>query len=128
MVPIDRLLNMTCTLRSDADGSESSSSWGHGVANPQTYATGVKCNLQPDTGGEIQRQFVEAAQRETYRLYLEWRADLLAIGAERSYDVVSIVDEVGNTVHAGPLDILAVRDPTGRRSHLEIMCVAKALA
>ena len=131
MVPIERLLRMTCTLRTDAGTADTSATWGHRADDPKAYLTGVRCNLQPmnqQSSQEAQRAYVQAAQHELYTLYIEWRADLLAIGGERTYDIVDVVDEVGNVVHAGPLDILMVKDPTGRRSHLEIGCVAKALA
>ena len=127
MAPIERLLNMTCTLQRDRGGTGSEATWGHKPANAQVYATGVRCNLQPGVHKEHQRQYVEAAQTEVYRLYVEWREDLLAPGAEREYDVVDVVDNNGHVVHDGALDILAIGDPTGRRSHLEIICVAKAL-
>lgn len=123
---IDRMLKHTCTIEKSTPGDLDE--WGQQEDSFADHAT-VPCLLQTYGArrdqSEVVNRFTDAAQVEWYVLFVGYRSDLMAKGAERLYQVTNIKDAAGNVLHAGPLDIRLVMNAGGQQHHLEVVVVAK---
>jgi hypothetical protein len=123
---IDRMLRHVCTLRKWTPGEVDE--WGQYEDKWTDYAT-VRCLLQAYGArrdqAEVVNRYTDAAQVEWYVLFMPYRPELLAAGAEQAYQVAHVKDARGNVVHAGPLDIRLVMNAGGQQHHLEVVVVSK---
>jgi len=127
------LLIHTCTIQKNTPGAGSSSDYGHGTDSWADYATGVKCRLMPRPGAsgwsaEQVARSTEGADMSYHTLFLEYRSDLMADGAEGTYRITNIQDANGTVIDAGPFDIKLVRNAGGQGHHLELALIRQPVS
>ncbi len=125
MALIDRMLKHTCTIQKNAPSTATAATWGQQGDSFVDYETDVPCLMQSYGSkrdqAEVVNRFTDAAQVEWYMLFMRYREDLIASGAEQTYQITNVQDAQGNMLHAGPLNIRLVMNAAGQQHHLEVV-------
>lgn len=116
---MDRLLIHTCAIVRAATAT----SYGHTTADwttPAATTTLVACRWQP----KEERNVATGALLSSHLMMLPYDlapATLLVHGAETTHRITNIkLAGSGETIDAGPFDIVAVKDAGGAGHHLEL--------